>query len=133
MDPLQLKKKLECELNTLKQYFEKNNSNSIPVLIEGIQMHFNPEILIKEKEAEIENVNLFYEDYLKVSDNIISVSKKIALLKKTSEAEVLFHYKGVPFEFKTDKILIELEEKLLLLKKQHSELYKYLKTGELTY
>ena len=81
MDLLQLKEKLEYELNCLKQYFEVKKNGSIPVLIEGLQMHFDPEVLIKEKEAEIKNVDLFYEDYLKVSEEIISVSKKIALLK----------------------------------------------------
>ena len=132
-ESLQLKVKLESQIKFLKNHLKENKEISIPVSIEGMEMHFDPEILIKEKETELENVNMYYEEYLSVSKNIISVSQKISILRKEKKDEALFYYNGVPFEFKTKEILIKLEQELILLKKQHSELYNYLNTGEHIY
>lgn len=132
-ESLKLKEKLKNEIAILKNYFESNKDKPIPVLIEGVKMYFDPEILIKEKEEELKNVDMYYDEYLSVANEIISLSKNISVLGDSNEEEDIFYYNGVPFKFKVREILSKLEKDLEIAKKQHAELYDYLKKGKITY
>ena len=132
-ESLQLKERLNNEITILKNYFKSNKDDPIPVLIEGSQMYFDPEILIKEKENELKNVDMYYDEYLSVTNEIISLSKNVSVLGDSNEEEDLFYYNGVPFKLKVREILSKLEKDLELAKKQHAELYDYLKKGKKIY
>ena len=132
-ESLRLKEKLKSEIKLLKGCFEENKESSLLVSIKGVEMYFDPEILLKEKEEKLKNVDMYYEEYLSISTKIASLSKNIAVLRESEKEEDFFYYNGIPFLFKVKDVLFKLEKDLDIAKKQHSELYTYLKKGKSTY
>lgn len=127
-----LKDLIKEQIDYLKS-LDKNKSVEIKVGEQEFPMYVDVEILIKEKESELENAQMYIDEIVQVRAEMEQQIKKLNYLNSLTDSTITLYLDGIPFDFQRDKVIESLKKEMAINEKNLKELLVYTEIGKQIY